>query len=154
MINQNDKKLNRLSSLPFAEYACALFDIIYYGEKYGKYTFELHPFLNDVDNWIKAGTVDLELTIMNWDKLCADIGLPYKLVFENKTHKLPSSRKLKKDEIQLLYLFNPTTGYHHFVCADGNDEILFDSLGNSVTGRAYNKGTGYIETRRVFRRVK
>jgi len=154
MIRQDDILLNNMSEIPFEEYGCALFDIQYLAVMYGTNTFKREHFIMECDNWIKAGTILPNTKIMNWDRLCQDSGLPYRLVIENRTHKLHALRKLQEDELQLLYLYNPETGKHHFVVADENDNVTYDSLGNSVTVQAYKRGVAFIESRRVFRRIK
>jgi len=155
MIRQDDKVLNSVSYLPFEEFACAIFDIAYYGVIHGKYVFERSLFLRDIQRLISDGILDRrELDILNWDKVCKKFKLPYRLVIENGTHKLPADRELQDNELQLLYLFNPATGYHHFVCGNKYNQITLDSLGNSsVTSKAYEDGTGYIESKRVLRRI-
>jgi len=153
MIRQDDVLLNNMSELPFEEFGCALFDIQYLAVMHGTNTFKRDNFLLECENWIKAGVIGKETQILNWNKLCQDSGLPYRLVFEDKTHKLHSLRKLEENELQILYLYNPETGFHHFVVGDENDNITYDSLGESVTGKAYKKGVAYIESRRVFRRI-
>jgi len=153
MIRQDGKHLKNVSKLPFKVYACALFDIIYYAVMHGNYQFDYTTFLEDVDAWINAGVLDKELTILSWDRLCRDAGLPYRLVIEGGTHKLPASRVLQEGELQILYLYNPSTNLHHFVCANFKDDITYDSLGESVTGKAYKDGHGIIASRRVFRKI-
>lgn len=154
MIRQDDVLLNNMSELPFKEFGCALLDIQYLAVMNGTNTFKREHFLLECDNWLKAGVISLETAVLNWDRLCQDSGLPYRLVFEKGTHKLHSLRKLEENELQLLYLYNRETGFHHFVVADENDNITYDSLGESVTGAAYKKGIAIIESRRVFRRIK
>lgn len=153
MIRQDDVLLNNMCDFPFEDYGCALFDMKYLSVMHGQGIFQRTSFIEDCFNWEKAGVIDNETTILNWDRLAQDMGLPYRLVFENGTHKLDPLRKLKDNEIQLLYLFNPETGFHHFVVGDEYDHIIYDSLGESVTGESYKCGTGYIESRRVFRRI-
>jgi len=154
MIRQDDVLLNSMSDLPFKEFGCALFDIQYLSVMYGDNTFKREHFLMECENWLKSGVIDKETTILNWNRLCQDSGLPYRLVFENRTHKLHRLRKLQEDELQLLYLYNPETKFHHFVVADKDDKVVYDSLGNSVTVQAYKKGIAYIKSRRVLRRIK
>lgn len=153
MIRQDDVLLNSMSELPFEEFGCALFDIQYLSVMHGTNTFKREHFILECENWLKAGVIDDETAILNWDRLCQDSGFPYQLVFEDGTHKLHPMRELREDELQLLYLYNPDTGYHHFVVADEYDHIMYDSLGESETVRAYKKGKAHIESRRVFRRV-
>lgn len=154
MVRQDDVLLNNMSELPFKEYGCAIFDIQYLSVMHGTNTFKREHFLLECENWIKAGIILKNTKIMDWNKLCQESGLPYRLVFENGTHKLHSLRKLEENEVQLLYLYNPETKLHHFVVADEDDHITYDSLGESVTGKAYRCGTASIESRRVFRRIK
>lgn len=154
MIRQDDVLLNSMSEIPFADFACAVFDVQYLAVMYGTNTFKREHFVMECKNWIKSGVLLKNTEIRDWNRLCQDSGLPYRLVFEDRTHKLPASRKLQEGELQLLYLFNPETGLHHFVVADEGDNITYDSLGNSVTAQAYKRGVGHIESRRVFRRIK
>ena len=153
MIRQDDIELNNMSEIPFEEYGCALFDIQYLSVMHGINVFKRANFLYECEQWIKSGIILKNTKIMNWDRLCQDSGLPYRLVFENKTHKLHPLRKLGDNELQLLYLFNPETGLHHFVVANKYDQVVYDSLGESVTVAAYERGVAYIESRRVFRRI-
>jgi len=154
MIRQDDILLNNMSDLPFEEYGCALFDVQYLSVMYGENTFKREHFISECENWLRSKVIDKETTILKWDRLLQDSGLPYKLVFEDGTHKLHSMRELQSGELQLLYLYNPQTGFHHFVVGDEGDHIMYDSLGESETAKAYRKGKAYVESRRVFRRIK
>lgn len=149
MFKQTDRQLNN-SPFKFAEFGCGLFDIVYLSAMFGKYIFSRRKFLMDCISWLDMKIIDEDTFINNWDRLASASSLGYRLVIENGTHKLPASRKLKPGELQLLYLYNPETGYRHFVVADENDNITYDSLGDSVTGKAYRRGVAYIESRRVF----
>lgn len=153
MIRQDDVLLKSMSDLPFEEFGCALFDIQYLAVMHGDNTFLRNHFITSCENWVRSKVIDDETTILNWNQLCQDSGLPYRLVFEHGTHKLSPLRKLEENELQLLYLYNPETGYHHFVCADENDNITYDSLGVSITAKAYKRGVAVIESRRVLRKI-
>lgn len=153
MVRQDDEILNRLSKRPLKEYGCALFDILYLAVMYGSYSFTRQGFLNDVENWVRSGVLDKNMTVLDWDRLASDAGLPYRIVIENGTHKLPKERKLKSNELQILYLHNPKTGFSHFVVGTEDNNIAYDSLGESVTGKAFKEGTGYIKSKRVLRRI-
>ena len=154
MIRQDDVLLNSISELPFEDCGCALFDIQYLAVMHGDNTFVRSHFVEMCDNWIMAKVLDHETAILNWDRIAQDSGLPYRLVFEDGIHKLNPLRKLKENELQLLYLYNPETKIHHFVVGDENDNVVYDSLGSSRTVEAYKRGVGYIESRRVFRRIR
>ena len=153
MIRQDDILLYAMSELPFKKYGCALFDMEYLSVMHGTGIFRRSTFVKDCEKLVDAKIIDKETAILNWDKLCGYLGLHYRLVFEDGTHKLHSMRMLKENELQLLYLYNRSTGYHHLVCADRNDNITYDSLGESVTGEAYQHGKAFIESRRVFRKI-
>ena len=154
MIRQDDVLLNSISDYPFEKYGCAVMDIQNLSVMHGRGVFTRAHFIIDCDNWVKAKVMWKDTEIRNWDKMLQDSGLPYRMVFEHGTHKLNPLRKLQDNEIQMLYLYNPETGFHHFVCADAEDNITYDSLGVSVTGAAYRRGVAVIESRRVFRRIK
>ncbi len=119
----------------------------------GDNVFERDNFLKSCDKWIKEKIIDKETAILSWNKLCEELRLPYRIVVESGTHKLPPTRKLKPNELQLLYLYNPETGLHHFVIGNEADSVVYDSYGESKTVRAYNIGVGYIESKRVFKKV-
>lgn len=153
MIRQDDEVLNKLSDLPFKDYGCALFDLTYYGVMYGSYVFERGVFLTDCKEWEGSTYITSSTSIASWNGMCSAVNLPYRIVIENGTHKLPADRQCRDDELQLLYLYNPDTGLNHFVCADRDDNITYDSLGDSLTGKAYKDGVGYIESKRVLRHV-
>ncbi len=162
MIRQDDCLLNSMSDLPFKEFGCAVMDVVYHGVMWptekeaedGKgYTLKRDTFLEDCNQWRKSGALSFELDV-TWNKIAQDIGLPYRLVFENGTHKLPPTRKLRHDEIQIVLLHNPETKKGHFVVMNKYDEVTYDSLGQSITVQAYEKGIAFIKERRIFRRIK
>jgi len=153
MIRQDDVLLNTMSEFPFDKFGCAVMDIQYLSVMHGSNIFTRAHFIDDCENWVKAGVMLPDTSIQNWDKMMQDSGLPYRMVFEHGTHKLDPLRKLEENELQLLFLFNPETGFHHFVVGDHGDNIVYDSLGESVTGKAYKEGIAFIESRRVFRRI-
>lgn len=161
MIRQDDYLLNSCSDLPFKEFGCAIMDMIYHGVMWptekevenGKgYIMKRDKFLEDCNHWRKSGALDPDL-VVTWDKIAADIGLPFRLVFENGTHKLPPTRKLREDEIQIVLLYNPDTKKGHFVVMNQFDEVTYDSLGQSITVGAYDKHRAFIKERRIFRRL-
>jgi len=152
MILQTDEWLNR-HEFQYGKGGCALFTMAHFSIVEGKYTFDRESFLKDCRNLHSAGILWRDCTIRNWDRLAQNIGLPFRIVIENGTHILPPDRPLKEDEVQLLYLYNPQTNLHHFVEGDRNDCIGFDPLGFSVTSEAYRLGHGYIESKRILRRI-
>jgi hypothetical protein len=151
MIRQDDVILNSKSNIPFREYGCAVFCIQYLAVMYDNKTFTREQFLIDSERWIREGIMRNDTFVLDWNRLAKGSGLNKKLVFEKGTHILPANRKLKTGEVQLLYLYNPETGYHHFVVGDENDNMMYDSLGLSSTVKAYKKGVAYISSKRVFR---
>jgi len=162
MIRQDDTLLNAMSDLPFKEYGCALMCEIYLGVMWaseremsqGKgYDFQRETFIADCDNWRSSGALSKELDV-NWNKVARDIGLPYRIVIEKGTHRLPPERHLKDKEFQVVLLRNPATGLGHFVVMNKYDQVVYDPLGKSVTVLSYEYDMAFIESRRIFRRIK
>lgn len=155
MILQTDVLLNKDSAFTFDESGCALFDLTEWAVKKGYYTFSREVFYNDCLQWKKMGIIDYECTVLSWDLLAKELNLPYRIVIEEVdgqiTHKL--QRQPREDEIQLLRLFNPYSGYKHFVNADNRDNVTYDPLGESKTAEAYYERKGTIVSRRILRRI-
>ena len=151
MIFQTDIELNK-SVFQFDAGGCALFCVVHKAVEEGTYTFEREQFVKDCMHLRFIKVLSTDCTILNWDRLLKYFYLPFELVFNDGTHKINPDWELEEDEFQLLYLYNPQTGYHHFVEGDHNDNIRYDSLPYSVTSDAYRMGIGHIESKRVFRR--
>lgn len=152
MIFQEDAYLNMSKEFDFKRGGCGLFAITHKAVATRSYVFERETFLNDCHKMKDAGILAADCTILNWNRVCQTLGLPYYIVIENGTHKIDDlHRDMDEDEFQLLYLYNPKTKKHHFVEGDRNDCICYDSMMDSVTSEAYRIGIAKIESRRVFR---
>lgn len=162
MVRQDDILLNAMTDMPYTEYGCALMCEAYHAvmwptsdeaDKGLGYHFTRANFVSDCTTWQRSGALSKELDV-SWDRIAHDMGFPYRIVRENGTHILPKSRTLKEGELQIVLLRNPETSYGHFVVMNKYDQIMYDPLGMSVTQQAFNRGVAYIESRRIFRRIK
>ena len=151
MILQQDKILNDMGGFKFKKFGCALFCLTEYAVRKQYYVFDRDTFYRDCIKWESMGIIDYDCTVLSWDLLCKELGLPYRIVIENGTHKL--ERQPESDEIQVLRLNNPYTGFKHFVNADNRDNVTYDPLGESNTAMAYYERQGTIQSRRILRSI-
>jgi hypothetical protein len=151
MILQTDKLLNSMSGITFDKSGCALFCLTEVAIRKGFYTFERHQFVKDCERWETKGIIDNEAFVLDWNRLCEALNLPYEIVIES-THKL--QRPPMNGEFQILHILNPYTNYMHFCNADNRDNVTYDPLGESDTAKMFYARKGSLLSRRIFKRVK
>ena len=151
MILQSDPWLRENSKLTFEASGCALLAIVEKAVIKGRYNFKHESFLDTCRKLYEEDIIDDECTVLGWNSVLKYIGMgDYEIVIEDETHLL--HRSILPGEFQLLRLYNPETGFRHFVGADQFDNVTYDSLGESKTVEAYRNGRAMIASRRIFRK--
>jgi hypothetical protein len=129
MIRQDCKELERMSDLPFEDYACKLFACFYFDEQINGTYYDAKKVIEKTTDLLGVGYIDDELSVyeksegINKTKmLLRFLGLPVMNVVYR-----PDFYKCKDGEYEILKLVKP--GYAHFVPGDGNSNYTWDSLG-------------------------
>lgn len=131
MIGQADHVLNR--AIPWLEdEGCAIMDIFFAGWFYAGIEVSRPTIVEKVGTWKIRGWINSQNEIQNWGKILRNLGLHVEyLGHQPRNYSNPAGAFFT-----FAKMFNPQTGYHHFVVNEG-DDILYDSLGERKVRKQY-----------------